>query len=49
MEEALAQVDGDAIINASVETNLIGIAPIYNILSFTCTTVSGTAIKYDSL
>lgn len=49
MEKALAQVGGDAIINASVSTNLFGFVPIYNVFSFTCTTVRGTAIKYDKI
>jgi len=44
--EALASVDGDAILNATVETSLYGFIPIYNILGFTCTTVKGTAIKF---
>lgn len=49
MEKALAQVGGDAIINASVSTNLFGFVPIYNVFSFTCTTVRGTAIKYEAI
>ncbi len=48
MEKALAQGGGDAIINASVTTSLYGFVPIYNVFSFACTTVRGTAIKYDT-
>jgi hypothetical protein len=47
VEDALAQTGGDAIINANVETSLYGFVPIYNIYSFTCTTVKGVAIKFQ--
>ena len=47
VEEALAQRGGDAIINAYVETSLYGFIPIYNVYSFTCTTVKGVAIKFQ--
>lgn len=47
MEKALAASGGDAIINASVETSLYGFLPIYNVFSFTCTTVKGIAIKFE--
>jgi hypothetical protein len=47
MENALAASGGDAIINASVETTLYGFLPIYNVFSFTCTTVRGVAIKFE--
>jgi hypothetical protein len=47
MENALAPVGGDAIINASVETSLYGFIPIYNLFAYTCTTVRGIAIKLD--
>lgn len=45
MQNALAGTGGDAILNASVTTSLYGFIPIYNVLSFTCTTVQGVAIK----
>ena len=48
LEDALEDSGGDAIINATVETSLYGFAPIYNIFSFTCTTVRGIAVKYDA-
>jgi len=44
--EALASSEGDAIINASIETSLYGFIPIYHVFSFTCTTVQGVAIKF---
>ena len=47
VEEALAPKEGDAILNADVETSLYGFIPIYNVYSFTCTTVKGIAIKFD--
>ena len=47
MEKALAASGGDAIINASVETSLYGFLPIYNVFTFTCTTVKGVAIKFQ--
>ena len=46
MDNALSTVGGDALINASVETSLYGFIPIYNVFSFTCTTVRGIAIKF---
>ena len=45
MKIALADTGGDAILNASVTTSLYGFIPIYNVLSFTCTTVQGIAIR----
>ena len=47
MQKALSTSGGDAIINASVETSLYVFIPIYNVFSFTCTTVRGIAIKFD--
>src|SRR5947209_766162 len=47
VEQALAQRGGDALINVSVETSLYGFVPIYNVYSFTCTTVKGVAIKFQ--
>ena len=47
MTKALAASGGDAILNASVETSLYGFLPIYNVFSFTCTTVKGVAIKFE--
>lgn len=44
---ALGQKGGDALLNVSVETSLYGFIPIYNVYSFTCTTVKGIAIKFE--
>lgn len=49
LEKALSPVNGDAIIDASVATSLFGFIPVYNIFSYTCTTVSGIAIRYDEI
>ena len=47
VEDALGMSGGDALVNVSVESNLYGFIPIYNIYSYTCTTVRGTAIKFE--
>jgi len=47
VDEALAQKGGDALLNVSVETSLYGFVPIYNVYSFTCTTVKGIAVKFE--
>jgi hypothetical protein len=46
VDEALGKTGGDALINVSVESSLYGFIPIYNVYSFTCTTVKGIAIKF---
>jgi hypothetical protein len=48
MEEALAVTGGNAMINVTIESSLYGFIPIYNLLSFTCTTVRGIAIRLDA-
>jgi hypothetical protein len=45
-EKALEPSGGDALINVTVSTSLYGFIPIYNVFSFTCTTVDGVAIRY---
>jgi hypothetical protein len=45
-DRALAPTGGDALVNVSTATSLYGVFPIYNVFSFTCTTVKGTAIKF---
>jgi hypothetical protein len=47
VEKALVEKGGDALLNVSVETSLYGFVPIYNVYSFTCTTVKGVAIKFQ--
>ncbi len=47
VEDALAQKGGDALINVTVSSSLYGFLPIiYNVYSFTCTSVSGIVVKY---
>ncbi len=47
VDKALASSGGDALINVTTATSLYGFVPIYNVFSFTCTTVKGTAIKFE--
>src|SRR5688572_17278201 len=47
VEKALVERGGDALLNVSVETSLYGFVPIYNVYSFTCTTVKGVAVKFQ--
>lgn len=47
VDDALSKSGGDALINVSTATSLYGFVPIYNVFSFTCTTVIGTAVKLD--
>jgi len=49
VERALSGSGGDALLNVTVTSSLYGFIPYWNILSFTCTTVAGTAIRIDSL
>lgn len=44
VDDALQKSGGDALVNVSTSSSLYGFIPIYNVLSFTCTTVRGTAI-----
>jgi len=46
VDEALEQSRGDALLNVTVSSSLYGFIPIYNIFSYTCTNVRGTAIKF---
>ena len=46
VEDALAQRGGDALINVTVSSSLYGFVPIYNVYSFTCTSVQGMAVKF---
>ena len=46
VDDALQESGGDALINVSTESSLYGFIPIYNVYSFTCTTVKGTAVKF---
>lgn len=46
VDKALAVKGGDALINVTVASSLYGFIPIYNVYSFTCTSVSGVAVKF---
>src|SRR6476660_2740757 len=41
VEDALEQRGGDALLNVTVTSSLYGFVPIYNVYSFTCTSVQG--------
>jgi hypothetical protein len=48
VDKALIETGGDALVNVSVTTSLYGFMPIaYNVISFTCTTVEGVAIRIE--
>jgi hypothetical protein len=47
VEEALENSKGDALLNVTVSSSLYGFIPIYNIFSYTCTNVRGTAVKFE--
>lgn len=46
VEDALEQRGGDALLNVTVSSSLYGFVPIYNVYSFTCTSVQGVAVKF---
>ena len=47
VDRALQPSEGDALVNVTTATSLYGFVPIYNVFSFTCTTVKGTAVKLE--
>ena len=47
VDDALAKVGGDALINVTVSNSLYGFIPIYNVFTYTCTDVKGIAIKFQ--
>jgi hypothetical protein len=47
VEKALAEKGGDALLNVTTSSSLYGFIPVYNVLSFTCTTVKGIAVKFE--
>ena len=48
VDKALAESGGDALVNLSVSSSLYGFVPIYNVFCFTCTSVDGIAIKFET-
>lgn len=49
VEDALGQKGADALINVTVTSSLYGFVPIYNVYSFTCTSVQGVAVKFKPI
>jgi len=47
VNNALAEKGGDALVNVTVSSSLYGFIPIYNVYSYTCTTVKGIAVKFQ--
>jgi hypothetical protein len=47
VDKALAPSGGDALVNVTTSSSLYGFVPVYNVLSFTCTSVKGTAVKLE--
>lgn len=47
VDDALKPSGGDALINVTTSSSLYGFIPIYNVYSFACTTVRGTAVKFE--
>ena len=47
VDNALLKLGGDAMVNVAVSSGLYGFIPIYNVFSYTCTTVKGTAVKFE--
>lgn len=49
VDQALGKTGGDALVNVAVASGLYGFVPIYNIFSYTCTTVKGMAVKFEDV
>lgn len=47
LDEALRKSGGDALINVAVQNSLYGLLPIYNVFTWQCTEIKGTAIKFQ--
>ena len=47
VNRALTEKGADALINVTVSSSLYGFIPIYNVFSYTCTEVKGTAVKFQ--
>ena len=47
VDKALAPSGGDALVNVTTSSSLYGFIPVYNVFSFTCTSVKGTAVKLE--
>ena len=49
MNKALQESGGDALLNVSTSSSLYGFVPFFNVLSFTCTSIQGTAIQFEAI
>ena len=47
LDKALASKGADALLNVSTSNSHYGFVPVYNVFSITCTTLRGTAIKFE--
>jgi hypothetical protein len=47
LEKALASTGADALLNVATSNSHYGFVPVYNVFSITCTTLKGTAIKFE--
>jgi hypothetical protein len=47
VDQALAPKGGDGLVSVTATNSLYGFIPIYNVFSYTCTTVDGFAIKFE--
>jgi hypothetical protein len=47
LEKALAAKGADALLNVTTSNSHYGFVPIYNVFSITCTSLAGTAIKFQ--
>src|SRR5512143_3187825 len=46
LEKALDATGGDALLNVTVSSSLYTFIPYFNVFSYTCTSVEGTAVSY---
>ncbi len=46
-DKALKKTGADALVNVATSNSLYGFFPLYNVVSVTCTTVKGTAVKFE--
>ena len=47
LDKALSISGGDALLNVSTSNSHYGFVPIYNVFSINCTSLKGTAIKFE--
>jgi hypothetical protein len=48
LEKALSSTGADALLNVSTSNSHYGFVPIYNVFSINCTSLRGTAIKFET-